>query len=107
MVDQTKVENIIGYKFSNSDLLTEALEASGRAYTHDTEGGADGNKRLALVGDAILTLIQLDQWYPSSDSRGLRAACFVSVSEGIAMVANWTVVFQRPQIMHERNTHQT
>ncbi|KAF3317514.1 hypothetical protein TWF173_011162 [Orbilia oligospora] len=69
MVDQTKVENIIGYKFSNSDLLTEALEASGRAYTHDTEGGADGNKRLALVGDAILTLIQLDQWYPSSDSR--------------------------------------
>ncbi|KAF3282866.1 hypothetical protein TWF970_001601 [Orbilia oligospora] len=69
MVDQTKVENIIGYKFSNSDLLIEALEAPGRAYTHDTEGGIDGNKRLALVGDAVLTLIQFDRWYPSSDSR--------------------------------------
>ncbi|KAF3176508.1 hypothetical protein TWF788_007994 [Orbilia oligospora] len=69
MVDQTKVENIIGYKFSNSDLLAEALEACGRAYTHDTKGGTDGNKRLALVGDALLTLIQFDEWYPSSDSR--------------------------------------
>ncbi|KAK6524341.1 hypothetical protein TWF281_011249 [Arthrobotrys megalospora] len=69
MVDEARIENILGYKFVSSDLLTEALEAPGRAYTHQTEGGIDGNKRLAMVGDALLTLINFDMWYPSDQTR--------------------------------------
>ncbi|EPS45551.1 hypothetical protein H072_445 [Dactylellina haptotyla CBS 200.50] len=69
MVDQAKIESIIGYHFQSVSLLTEALEAAGRAVTHETEGGMDGNKRLALVGDAILTLIHVDLWYPSEKDR--------------------------------------
>ncbi|KAK6544650.1 hypothetical protein TWF694_001339 [Orbilia ellipsospora] len=70
MVNQDKIESTLGYKFTSSALLTEALEAAGRAYTHDdTEGGMDGNKRLAMVGDALLTLIHFDMWYPSGQSR--------------------------------------
>ncbi|KAJ6261639.1 hypothetical protein Dda_4309 [Drechslerella dactyloides] len=69
MVDQAKIESILGYNFASGNLLMEALEAPGRAYTHETESGIDGNKRLAMVGDALLTLIHFDMWYPSDQSR--------------------------------------
>ncbi|KAK6357787.1 hypothetical protein TWF718_002093 [Orbilia javanica] len=69
-VNQASIQNIIGYNFKNIHLLEEALEAAGRAADHDAEGSVDGNKRLALVGDAVLRLILVDEWYSSKGSRG-------------------------------------
>ncbi|KAK6498286.1 hypothetical protein TWF506_004525 [Arthrobotrys conoides] len=68
MTNQASVQKIIGYNFKRIHLLAEALEAAGRAVDHDT-GSVDGNKRLALVGDAVLRLILVDEWYSSKGSR--------------------------------------
>ncbi|KAF3310051.1 hypothetical protein TWF173_010163 [Orbilia oligospora] len=69
MTNHASVQKIIGYNFKDIHLLTEALEAAGRAVDHET-GSVDGNKRLALVGDAVLRLILVDEWYSSKGSRG-------------------------------------
>jgi dsRNA-specific ribonuclease len=54
---QEAVEKIIDYHFTDSQLLEEALQAAGR-----------GNQRLALLGDAIISLAVLDAWYPTGAS---------------------------------------
>ncbi|KAK6527409.1 hypothetical protein TWF694_004398 [Orbilia ellipsospora] len=69
MVNQVKIQSLMEYKFNNDSLLTEALEAAGRANYTETISGMDGNKRLALLGDALLQLVYLDRWYPSGRDR--------------------------------------
>lgn len=51
------VEGIIGYRFVDETLLREALQAAGYSYP------IDGNKNLALVGDAALRLVLVSDGY--------------------------------------------
>jgi dsRNA-specific ribonuclease len=53
----------IGYHFKSSNLLREALHQAGTA-------PPQGNKRLALVGDSVLSASLLDQWYSNGDTTG-------------------------------------
>ncbi|KAH7111826.1 ribonuclease III domain-containing protein [Dendryphion nanum] len=59
------LQDKLGYHFSNMSLLGEAFLAAGASVSRsDIEGPVQGNKRLALVGDAVLRLCILDDWYP-------------------------------------------
>jgi hypothetical protein len=57
----------IGYKFKSPILMQEALRASNMS-----EGSIDltGNKRLALVGDSVLSVMLLNRWYGKGGSTG-------------------------------------
>ncbi len=60
----------IGYTFSDPLILWEALNAAGSNVV--SAGGRrvfDGNKRLALLCDAVLKTALLDVWYPTSENR--------------------------------------
>ena len=66
------VEAIIGYSFTDPLILWEALQAAGSGIcSAGTRRFADGNKRLAMLGDAILKLVLVQEWYGSSDVRGI------------------------------------
>ena len=65
------VESLIQYKFHNTDLLWEALHS--RQIRIDSCGAAvppDGNKRLAIIGDAVMQLALAEDWYKGVGSRG-------------------------------------
>lgn len=72
MMDAKKtLEQDIGYVFNSKDLLEEALLAAGASNSSkEIDGPKQGNKRLALVGDAVLRLVVLDEWYPSCTATG-------------------------------------
>ncbi|KAL3418457.1 RNase iii [Phlyctema vagabunda] len=59
------IEAIIGYNFNNRELLWCALHAAGSPY-----GGQDGNKTMAMLGDAVLRLVLLEDLIPTGASRG-------------------------------------
>jgi ribonuclease III len=66
------VQSVIGYRFSDSRLLLEALRAAGSGYNmHPSNIAIDGNKRLATLGDAIMKMAVLDEWYASMSERGI------------------------------------
>lgn len=58
------VEDIINYDFRDKSLLVKALEAAGATMAHQ------GNKRLALIGDAALRLILYELGYEMEASIG-------------------------------------
>ena len=65
------VESIIGYVFHDRFLLWEALQAAGSPVVH--AGGRsfrNGNKRLAVLGDTVLQLVLVEQWYAGEQARG-------------------------------------
>jgi dsRNA-specific ribonuclease len=65
------VEIILQYHFSNRELLEEALLAAGASVSSkDVQGDAQGNKRLALLGDSVLREAVLEPWYSSEESTG-------------------------------------
>ena len=53
------VESLIQYKFQETALLQEALHTD-----------ADRNKRLAIVGDSVLSLALAEDWYKGNTARG-------------------------------------
>ena len=66
------VEDIIGYSFNDPLILWEALQAAGSGIRSAGDRHfADGNKRLAMLGDAILKLVLVEDWYGSLDVRGI------------------------------------
>lgn len=68
---QKKLGEDIGYVFDSKDLLEEALLAAGASTSSkEIDGLKQGNKRRALVGDAVLRLVVLDEWYPSCTATG-------------------------------------
>ncbi|MCJ1279640.1 hypothetical protein MMC21_007464 [Puttea exsequens] len=77
------LENIIGHRFNDPTILWEALQAAGSGLQSvGTRHFADGNKRLALLGDAVLKLALIDDWYGGVGSRRRNAAasfCFQDV----------------------------
>ncbi|OAL49006.1 ribonuclease III [Pyrenochaeta sp. DS3sAY3a] len=69
MSDLQTIQKRLHYSFKNAQLLQEAFIADGATNSrHDIEGPPAGNKRLALVGDAVLRLSIFDDWFPSGDS---------------------------------------
>ena len=67
-----EVESIIGYNFTDPLTLWEALQAAGSGNTSaGTRRFSDGNKRLAVLGDTILQLVLVKDWYDSTDARGI------------------------------------
>ena len=66
------VQTFLAYRFNNSSLLLEALRAAGSGYNmNQNRTTIDGNKRLATLGDAIMKIIVLDEWYASPSDRGM------------------------------------
>ena len=64
-------ENVIGYTFNDRDIFWEALQAAGSGVTRI--GGRPilaGNKRLAMLGDAIAQVVLLEEWYASVETQG-------------------------------------
>ena len=58
----TSLEKIIGYKFSNKDLLKEAL--THRSYLNENASwGLPHNERLEFLGDAVLELAVTEELY--------------------------------------------
>ena len=53
------VESIIQYKFKTATLLWEALQTE-----------LSRNRRLAIIGDAVLALALAEDWYRGITSRG-------------------------------------
>jgi ribonuclease-3 len=71
MAKLKEAEEVIGYHFNNPTLLEEALQAAGAAASNPhTKGDREGNKRLALLGDALLSMMLLDHWYDSGKDTG-------------------------------------
>ena len=79
-----KVQSKIGYNFKNAPYLWEALQAPGSIVRSGEIEGAgterhsvgfqripDGNRRLAVLGDAVLRLAIVEDWYKSEAVRGM------------------------------------
>ena len=65
------VETLIQYRFHNPALLWEALHAP--SVLIDRAGKPvppNGNKRLAIIGDAAMKLVLAEDWYPGKTNRG-------------------------------------
>ncbi|KAF3247224.1 hypothetical protein TWF132_009787 [Orbilia oligospora] len=67
-----QIQNAIGYVFKSNTLVEEALESTGHARL--ISGKGDGHRRLALLGDKVLGLVQIDQWYGTQQTRGIADA---------------------------------
>ncbi|OQO12644.1 hypothetical protein B0A48_02106 [Cryoendolithus antarcticus] len=59
---QDHVEREFGYRFKSKALIAQALDATGM-------GLADGNKRLALLGDKMTAAAVTVEWYTSGAPR--------------------------------------
>lgn len=69
-----QVEVIIAYTFTDPLILWEALQAAGSTVrSAGTRRFPDGNKRLAVLGDTVLKLVLVGEWYDSPDARGILA----------------------------------
>lgn len=85
-----KLQKTIGYKFNDTRYLWEAVQAPGAILRSGEISGAgtvrhstgfvrfpDGNRRLAIVGDTVLKLALVEDWYKGDEVRGKCARrCF-------------------------------
>ena len=59
------------YQFSDRRYFMEAMQAAGSGYNNrSTPLPADGHKRLAQVGSAVMKSAILTDWYKSGADRG-------------------------------------
>jgi len=78
-----RLQKTIGYKFNDARYLWEAVQAPGAILRSGETAGAgavshsagfhripDGNKRLALLGDTVLKLALVEEWYKRDEVRG-------------------------------------
>ncbi|KAH8596654.1 hypothetical protein B0O99DRAFT_103977 [Bisporella sp. PMI_857] len=67
----TCVQQIIGYNFADTNILWEALQAAGSdVYLIKTRRiSSDGNKKMALIGDALAKAAVLESWWRKNESR--------------------------------------
>ena len=72
------LEEKLGYKFKNIDLLKNALTHS--SYANEVRGGYSSNERLEFLGDSVLSLVVSDYLYkqfknlPEGELTKLRAS---------------------------------
>jgi len=89
-MDLSPLEQELGYKFKNSDLLVQSL--THRSYLNENPGfKLDHNERLEFLGDAVLELVVTDHLYhhynlPEGELTNLRAA--VVRGETLSLVAH-------------------
>jgi hypothetical protein len=83
-------ERVIGYSFTQQDLLTEALDTTGQRK-------AESNQRLALLGDALLKMIILDEWYTTGNPKGMPTTRCQSTNS-VADHKQGTVTIWSPQL---------
>lgn len=57
------IQDLAGYRFKDENVLLDALDTTGLRVQQS-------NQRLALLGDAILKFIILDDWYPTGTPKG-------------------------------------
>lgn len=68
--DYHNLEGKLGYIFADRTILQEALQAAGNGVTKIGERKIeDGNKRLAMLGDSILQVALLKDWFIEGESR--------------------------------------
>jgi dsRNA-specific ribonuclease len=73
----SRIQSAIGYTFSKTSLLREALDTTGLRT-------AEPNQRLAMLGDALLKMILLDDWYASDSAKGTTRATEFQVKGHLA-----------------------
>ena len=56
-----ELENLLGYKFNNINLLENALTHS--SYANECKKGHSSNERLEFLGDSVLSIIVSDYIY--------------------------------------------
>jgi hypothetical protein len=75
-----ELEALLKYTFVDPDILWEALQAAGNgvAIIGERQLDNDGNKRLALVGDAMLRLALVNKWFGTDADRSkpIKVAAF-------------------------------
>jgi len=81
-IKMDRAERLIGYTFTQRDLLWEALQVAGSGQARI--GGRDtskGNERLAIVGDGVLSYVLSKEWYATGENKGemlLHHVCYNS-----------------------------
>ena len=72
------LENRLGYRFRNRELLAEALNHS--SYANEHRGGLGSNERLEFLGDSVLGFVSAEYLFqghpdlPEGDLTRMRAA---------------------------------
>jgi ribonuclease-3 len=75
MKKRKELEAILQYQFRDPSILDEALLADGAEPANSaTDAKKHGNKRLALIGDALLRLVLVDDSIVGGASTGISAA---------------------------------
>ena len=74
---QTEFERVIGYRFKNPELLTEALCHS--SYANEKRGALRCNERLEFLGDSVLSIVVSNHLFrntklPEGDLTKIRAS---------------------------------
>ena len=67
------IEHSLGYTFLDSDLMIKALDTTGLR-------SPESNQRLAMLGDAVLKQVLLEDWYESGTPKGKSAARSKSIA---------------------------
>lgn len=62
------VETIIQYRFNHTALLWDALQCPGSP----NAAHPNGNKRLAIIGDAVLLLGLAEDWFKGDETVGMK-----------------------------------
>ena len=76
-----RVEHIIEYQFSDREILLEALIAPSAATHAGSRDVPDGNKRLAILGGAVLQLLLVFTGYENGQTRGEQSSKEAAVAE--------------------------
>jgi len=101
MADLTTVEKLTKYRFRDASVAEEALTAAGVAKSSGKQDTGQrrqyGNKRLALIGDALIRLVVVDDWYPSGLSPGTQERNALDEStDGVQLMHRRTSVRSLP-----------
>jgi ribonuclease-3 len=81
MPDLQSFQSHLHYSFKDASLLEETFIAAGAAISRrDVDRPREGNKRLTLIGDAVLRLSVLDEWFPRGECTGKFFDCDSPVS---------------------------
>jgi ribonuclease-3 len=71
MLYYESLQHQLHYTFHGTHLLEEAFIADGAVKSrNDLDGPPSGNKRLALIGDAVIRLSVLEEWFLSGGTTG-------------------------------------
>jgi ribonuclease-3 len=85
MDSSTSLQKIIDYRFKHDKLLNEAILAAGASVSDPhVDGDKQGNKSLALIGDALIRLAIADRGH----AQGARAGKEQDLSNYVRLTTN-------------------